>query len=637
MHRPLTAALSVALGLFLALIPVVHGGEPSPAAEARRRLDHDDARGAVGVLEAALPAAAAADRPALLNLLRQAYTAAARRAEADGRPDEAESFRENLDILDRKPRAESTAPAQTPSPKAEPKAEQEPPVRLPSIPLPRTREKAAAVDPPADSPSGGPALEAPKVEPPAEPAPANPVPLPLPPAARPKKAAATPPAAAGRPAPAAESVDVDIQKADEAYLAERYVEAGKAYAALDRAGKLPADRRDHWAYCRAVDVVSRINNRPASAREWAAIDSEIQAISALSPSHWFPEYLRKLVAERTRAVRPRTSRAGKVVVRGSSPEEPAPPPAPVPASPPGAGPEGGATRVPWSRQPVATPNFVVRHVDSHRALAEQVARAAEAAREAQAKRWGPSVVPTSWEPRCEIVLFPTPQDFSRETMQPPDSPGFSTMGMNEGRIVLRRVHLRADHPNLVKAILPHEVTHVVLADVFPQQQIPRWADEGLAVLAEPAGEQALRAADLDEPLKSGRLFRVSDLVVMDYPAQEHWALYYAQSVSLTRYLVETGSSARFIKFVQSAQKASQVHLLGKLGPAGPADNSQVRNHVQEAMKLGFADALKEVYGISGYDDLQARWQAYASNRSSSDASVAVSSPDRDKEVDESRR
>jgi len=635
MQRPLTAALPAALGLFLSLIPAAHGGEPSAAAEAQRRLDHDDLKGALGVLEAALPGAPAADRPALLKLLRQAYTAAALRAEADGRRDEAEAFRENLDILDRKPRAESPAPVKTPAPTPEAKSEREP-VRLPSIPLPRAREKAEPVDPPAGTPpDSGPALEPPKVDPPAESAPVSPAPLPLPPGDRPKKPALPPPAAAGRPAPAAEGVSV--QKADEAYLAERYVEAGKAYAALDRAGKLPADRRDHWAYCRAVDVVSRINNRPASAREWAAIDAEIQAISALSPSHWFPEYLRKLAAERTRAVRPRTSRAGKVVVRGSSPEEPAPPPAPVPASPPGVGPEGGASRVPWSRQPVATPNFVVRHVESHRALAEQVARAAEVARETQAKRWGPSVVPTSWDPRCEIVLFPTPQDFSRETMQPPDSPGFSTMGMNEGRIVLRRVHLRADHPNLVKAVLPHEVTHVVLADVFPEQQIPRWADEGLAVLAEPAGEQALRAADLDEPLKSGRLFRVSDLVVMDYPAQEHWALYYAQSVSLTRYLVETGSSARFIKFVRSAQKASQVHLLGKLGPAGPADNSQVRNHVQEAMRLGFADALKEVYGISGYDDLQARWQAYASNRSSSDASVAVSSPDRDKEPEESRR
>ncbi len=211
------------------------------------------------------------------------------------------------------------------------------------------------------------------------------------------------------------------------------------------------------------------------------------------------------------------------------------------------------TPIAWAAQPVGTPNFVIRHTEAQRPLAEQVARAAEAARASQAKRWGPAVVPASWDPRCEIVLFPTAAEFSRETNQPPDSPGFSSMGMNEGRIVLRRVHLRADHPNLVKAILPHEVTHVVLADIFPHQQIPRWADEGMAVLSEPHTEQALRAADLDDPLKSGKVFKARDLMVMDYPTPENWSLYYAQSVSLTRYLVETGSPAQFIRLVDSAQ------------------------------------------------------------------------------------
>jgi hypothetical protein len=410
-----------------------------------------------------------------------------------------------------------------------------------------------------------------------------------------------------------------VKTADEAFMGARYVEAGRMYAALDRAGQLPPDRRDHWAYCRAVDVVNRINARPAGPAEWKAIDAEIQAIRALSPNHWFSEYLRNLAAERNRAPATKTTRAGKIIVRGSSPEEPAAAPPPPPRQ------SGLAAQLPWSPQPVATVNFVVKHVESQRALAEQVARAAEAARQAQVKRWGTSVVPAVWDPRCEIVLFPTAQDFGRETMQPPDSPGFSTMGMNAGRIVLRRVHLRADHPNLVKAILPHEVTHVVLADLFPHQQIPRWADEGMAVLAEPHSEQALRAADLDEPLRSGRVFRVSDLVVMDYPAAEHWPLYYAQSVSLTRYLVEAGTPEQFVRFVESAQKAAAVHLLGKVEPGQPPDNPQARRALQEALKTGFAEALKEVYAISNYDDLQTRWIVYARDQSRAAAVTAAAS------------
>ena len=246
-------------------------------------------------------------------------------------------------------------------------------------------------------------------------------------------------------------------------------------------------------------------------------------------------------------------------------------------------------------------------------------------------------MPASWDPRCEIVLFPTVHDFTRETLQAADSPGFSTMGMNEGRIVLRRVHLRADHANLVKAILPHEVTHVVLADVFPQQQVPRWADEGMAVLAEPHAEQAVRAADLDEPLKSGRVFRVHDLMVMDYPAQQHWPLYYAQSVSLTRFLVESESPERFIRLVRSAQKAATVHLLGKIDPALPPDHPQVRAQIQEALKSGFGDALKEVYAISSFDDLQGRWLSYARDHAAGASAVTASSSAAGKENDSARR
>ena len=143
------------------------------------------------------------------------------------------------------------------------------------------------------------------------------------------------------------------------------------------------------------------------------------------------------------------------------------------------------------------------------------------------------------------------------TGQPEESPGFSTMGMNGGRIIARRVNLRVDHPNLLRAILPHEITHVVLADLFPHQQIPRWADEGMAVLAEPANEQHLRAADLNDPLSTGRLYKLEQLMSMDYPEGQYWGLYYAQSVSLTRFLVEQGTPAQFVQFVQRAQQTAR--------------------------------------------------------------------------------
>jgi hypothetical protein len=148
-------------------------------------------------------------------------------------------------------------------------------------------------------------------------------------------------------------------------------------------------------------------------------------------------------------------------------------------------------------------------------------------------------------------------------------------------VTARRTDLRADHPQLLNAILPHEVTHVVLADLFTAQQIPRWADEGIAVLAEPRAEQYLRAAELLEPLEKGRVFELSKLMAMDYPDAKDWSLYYAQSVSLTRFLVEQGPRERFVQFVRDSHKK------------------------------GNEAALRDVYKIGGFPELQERWVEYA--------------------------
>ncbi len=152
---------------------------------------------------------------------------------------------------------------------------------------------------------------------------------------------------------------------------------------------------------------------------------------------------------------------------------------------------------------------------------------------------------------------------------------------NGNHVMSRRMNLRADNPVLLTTTLPHEVTHIVLADLFVVQQIPRWADEGIAVLAEPLTEQRNRMADLQQPLESGQVFPVGQLMKMDFPDQKDWRLFYAQSVSLTRYLVDQGPPERFIQFVRDSQRT------------------------------GVDAALRDVYQIEGLDELHNRWLAHA--------------------------
>jgi hypothetical protein len=677
MRQAFLMTLAVVVPVVLAEPGRAGTGSSDAVAEARALLASRDPQKAAAVLEEALAEASPADRAAIIDMLRQSYRDLISRAEVAGKSREAAVYRDNLAILDQVPATGDPAAA---VPAAAPERSQPLTTALPG-PAGTTEPRGAETkrlprsshapdrelfgEPPAlpeSRPVPFPALEGPG-SPPTSPGAS----VPISPEQSPEAASAPPSKACTRTDPAsgqgigkeqepaqapAESapIDADLSQADQLFTAKKYEEAGQIYARMAGQNRLPAQRRQIWAYCRWVAVVALINAHPRTDREWDSIEQEIRSIQRLTPGNWYGEYLQNRVAEARRGGRS-PGRAGRVVVRGSAPEEAperetprllgrpkspsavAPAPAPTrsparqgeeslglpslpaaadappaanldrpqartqPADPAAAGsapsdaaatpqPAGNATEAdPASPSaPIAwhvreTANFSIYHTDA--ALAEQAGKAAEAVRAQQAKRWGSTATRNSWSPRCEIYLYPTPRDFAQMTGQPETSPGFSTMGMNGNRIIARRVNLRADHPQMLDAILPHEVTHVVLADLFTQQQIPRWADEGMAVLAEPVAEQLTRAADLTGPLKEGRVFKLSDLMAIDYPNAEAWSLYYAQSVSLTQFLVQLGTPEQFVSFVRGAQRS------------------------------GIEASLKSVYKIDGFPDLEDRWQQFA--------------------------
>lgn len=535
---------------------------------ARAAVAKNDAAAAVEILESSLTTASAEDQKALLSELLTTYPSAIQRAEAAGDQARARSLRENLDILTKARAAKSgaIAPAANPPASATPKA-----------PAP-------------------PATEPPKA--PRAPAPVDPVPDPTDPQARPAAAMtpeslpdptpdAVPAATPETPAPA-----TDLNSADAAFRAGRYDEAGRIYQALSAENALPTSRKEHWAYCRCVGVVARINEGPSSPEDWAAIHSEIRAIRSLAPKNWFGEYLRRLAAERSSSQIP-TGRPSGFVVRAASPEtdEPAqqttrPSTVPPPKRPTGweaSKPQsttGGDALGQWQLR--ETTNFRIFHADPQ--LAERLADEAEKARDRIFEKWTGAVAKANWSPRCDIYVYPTRTIFAQKTGQPETTAGFSTMGLNGGRVVARRVNLHADADRVVEAVLPHEVTHIVLADLFPRVQIPRWADEGLAVLSEPDADQQDRARKLGDSLSTGQLFRLKTLMMTDYPDARFWDLFYDQSISLTRFLLETGTPADLIGFLQDAQAN------------------------------GYETELTRRYGIASFADLEAKWLEYARGR-----------------------
>ncbi len=82
-------------------------------------------------------------------------------------------------------------------------------------------------------------------------------------------------------------------------------------------------------------------------------------------------------------------------------------------------------------------------------------------------------------------------------------------------------------------------------------------------------------------------------MAMDYPDGKFWGLYYAQSVSLTRFLVEQASPSQFIEFVRGCQRD---------GPEAE---------------------LRRLYKIDGLADLNRRWLSYAKARSAEMTTTAA--------------
>ncbi len=531
MHRPPSAALRLA-PLLIVLCATHPLARADAVDEARTLIARDDPAAAVDRLETALLDTPRDRLPALLDVLRSAYETAATRAEAGGKTSDARHYREALKLLVvDAPKKDSAQSDLLPEEASQPEEK------------PQSRPKATVA------------------------------------------------------APAAEATPGELARGDAAWKAKRYLDAGASYAKLAKAGKLPPQRSDQWAYCRLVAVLERINGGPKSPSEWAEIHAEIDHIRLLSPKNWYSEYLRNVVVERSGGVRP--ADPGRLVVRGAAPEEPPPSRSPKTRTVANPSPRAGTPALPAepvkeeAAAPVeigragpsygnwktyVTPNFQIFHDDEE--LARKVALRAEAARRDSAKQWAGAEPRSNWTPKCDLYLYPTAAIFAQETQQPPESPGFSTAGLSGGRVTARLVKLRADNDKMLDAVLPHEVTHIVLADLFPVQQIPRWADEGMSVLSEPEAEQAIRARDLADPFRKDVLFHLDVLMTTDYPSGSYWALFYAQSVSLTRYLVAQGTPPQFVRFVKATQQTN------------------------------IDTALRQHYKIDGVADLEARWKAH---------------------------
>src|SRR5206468_1044412 len=140
-------------------------------------------------------------------------------------------------------------------------------------------------------------------------------------------------------------------------------------------------------------------------------------------------------------------------------------------------------------------------------IAQLIGEAAERARKQEALLWLGKELPT-WTERCPVHVRITEGGVG----------GATVFNLENDRVLSRTMNLEGPLDRLLSSCLPHEVTHAVLADHF-RGLIPRWADEGMALMAEDAEEQQRHAQFMAKLAdRSDRFISLDRLLPMnDFP------------------------------------------------------------------------------------------------------------------------
>jgi hypothetical protein len=224
-----------------------------------------------------------------------------------------------------------------------------------------------------------------------------------------------------------------------------------------------------------------------------------------------------------------------------------------------------------------TPHFRILH-DLDKKIVEKVGKVAEDSRITVQKKWFGDVSSDDWDGKCSIYLHAKLKDYVGKTGQKNALGHMRTLDW--AGMFSRSIHVPALESNMAPDILPHEVCHSVMSVRF-QGKTPRWADEGMALLA----ESPIRILEFQILLakfkKDDALFSVEVLLQTKEAAHMDTLEYYSQSLSLVQFLCDKKSCRDFISFLRTS------------------------------IQKGYEPALKEHYDIQGYGDLERQWQDFA--------------------------
>jgi len=190
-----------------------------------------------------------------------------------------------------------------------------------------------------------------------------------------------------------------------------------------------------------------------------------------------------------------------------------------------------------------TPNFVIHCGDPQ--LAKELGDAAEAYRKEMAQLWLGKTLP-DWSRPCPITVHVGPNL---------GAGGATTFVFDRGEVYGWQMTIQGSRERLLDSVLPHEITHMILASHF-RQPLPRWADEGAATTVEHISEREKHRRMLLEFLRTQRGISFRRMFAMEEYPRDIMPLY-AQGYTLAEFLIQQGGHQRFVKFLETGLENNQ--------------------------------------------------------------------------------
>ncbi|MDD5561192.1 MAG: peptidase MA family metallohydrolase [Candidatus Omnitrophica bacterium] len=153
----------------------------------------------------------------------------------------------------------------------------------------------------------------------------------------------------------------------------------------------------------------------------------------------------------------------------------------------------------------------------------------------------------TWDDRAKIYLSDSQEEYRQLTGDPDWSAGHAQAGS-------KLIYTFITAPGFLDNVLAHEMAHIIFREMvgFNNPAVPLWLDEGVASFQEK--KFSFVKADLADRIRQGDFLSLEDLGKVDVANLTETGraeLFYAESFSLVRYLIDTFGKDRFVLFCQN--------------------------------------------------------------------------------------